>query len=80
MAAIKFGETVRIGYVYNLAILNFGEVRIALQRARDPSAAYFPISAFSLAVWWIRGVNLALSPSPGQRTRLTLSLARSIPS
>ena len=30
LAAIKFGETVRISYVYNLAILNFGEFRIAL--------------------------------------------------
>ena len=50
LAAIKFGETVRISYVYNLAILNFGEFRIALPRACDPSAAYFPISALSLAV------------------------------
>ena len=32
--AIKFGETVRIGYIYNLPILNFGEFRIALPRAR----------------------------------------------
>ena len=47
---IKFGETVRIGYVYNLAILNFVEFRITLPRARDPSAAFFPISALSLAV------------------------------
>jgi len=31
--AIKFGETVRIGYVYNLAILIFGEFRIALPHA-----------------------------------------------
>jgi len=32
LAAIKFGETVRIGYVYiyNLVILNFGEFCIAL--------------------------------------------------
>ena len=48
--AIKFGEMVRIGYIYNLAILNFGEFRIALPRVRDLSAAYFPISALSLAV------------------------------
>ena len=32
--AIKFGKTVRIGYVYNLAILNVGEFCIALPRTR----------------------------------------------
>ena len=73
LAAIKFGETVRIGYIYILAILNFGEFHIALPRARDPSTAYFPILGCIVIV----GVNLALSPSPGQRTRLTWSLARS---
>jgi len=31
--AIKFGKTVRIGYIYNLPILNFGEFCIALPRA-----------------------------------------------
>ena len=34
LAAIKFSETVRIGYVHNLAILNFGKFRIALPHAR----------------------------------------------
>jgi len=56
LAAIKFGEMVRIDYVYNLAILNFGEFCIALpltprtsRAARQLDIIYYLAIDFSIA-------------------------------